>query len=81
MWLACLQQYSVSWSLLPTVGEGREKRDEIGEETKMKMGGENNEMGEERTLCRFFFLKNKNYFLVFFFFNFAYLIYLWGNFT
>jgi hypothetical protein len=45
----------VSWSLLPTVGEGREKRDEIREETKMKMGGENNEMGEERTLCSFFF--------------------------
>jgi hypothetical protein len=54
-WLACHQRYSVSWSLLPAVGEGRRKRDEMGEEIEMKRGGENDQLGEENTMKFFFF--------------------------
>ena len=36
MWLARHQWCSASWALLLAVGEGREKRDEMGGETKTK---------------------------------------------
>jgi hypothetical protein len=32
-----------------------ERRDEMGEEIEMKRGRREHEMGEERTLCSFFF--------------------------
>jgi hypothetical protein len=64
MWLAHHQRCLASWSLLLAVGEERGKRDEMGEDTEMKRGGENDEIGEERILSNFFSFLNKNYFLV-----------------